>query len=152
MAATETQTEIKSIEMERTVEIDAPIEIAYQAVLDQLGPHNEAPSGDAMPMVLETKPGGRWFRDIGPHQGHLWGFVQAIKENELVELYGPMFMSYAATNNVQYRLTQNGAGTTMTFRYSAIGLIDPDHSENVIKGWEHYLAKMKQRAEQSKSA
>ena len=57
-----------------------------------------------------------------------------------------MFMSYAATANAQYRLAENGSGTTLTLRYSAMGLIEPEHAEGVIQGWEHYLNKMAERA------
>lgn len=136
-----------AIEFERVEDIDAPIETAFQAVLDQLGPHSETPNGDAMPMVLEAWPGGRWYRDLGDGQGHLWGFVQAIKRPALVELYGPMFMSYAALSNIQYRLEEKGSGTILTMRYSAIGLFEPEHAAGVTAGWESYLALMKKRAE-----
>ena len=57
-----------------------------------------------MPMVLEEWPGGRWFRDLGSGQGHLWGFVQVIKPPTLIEIQGPMFMSYPVAGHVQLAL------------------------------------------------
>jgi uncharacterized protein YndB with AHSA1/START domain len=42
-----------------------------------------------MPMVLEARPGGRWFRDLGGNDGHFWGLVQAIKRPTLLEITGP---------------------------------------------------------------
>lgn len=68
-----------------------------------------------MPMVLEEWPGGRWFRDLGNGQGHLWGFVQVIKPPTLIEIQGPMFMSYAAAGHLQLRLTQIPGGTELTY-------------------------------------
>ena len=62
-------------------------------------------------MVLEPWPGGRWYRDLGEESGHLWGHVQVIKPPTLLELWGPMFMSFAGINHVQYRLTASGEGT-----------------------------------------
>ena len=48
------------------------------------------------PMVIEPWPGGRWYRDLGNNAGHLWGHVQVIKPPTLLELCGPMFMSFPA--------------------------------------------------------
>ncbi len=148
MATASPVSEDTTIQFERVVEIDAPIETAFQAVLDQLGPHSETPNGDAMPMVLEPKPGGRWYRDLGNDDGHLWGFVQAIRRPTLLEVFGPTFMSYAATTNLQYRLAENGAGTTLTMKCSGMGLFDPQHKEGVVTGWGHFLTAMKNRAEE----
>ena len=47
-----------------------------------------------MPMKLEAWPGGRWYRDLGDGNGHFWGHVQAIKRPTLLEISGPLFMSY----------------------------------------------------------
>ena len=62
-------------------------------------------------MILEPWPGGRWFRDRGNGVGHLWGHVQVIKPPVLIELSGPMFMSYPALNHVELRLDQIAGGT-----------------------------------------
>ena len=51
------------------------------------------PTASRMPMILETKPGGRWYRDLGGDNGHHWGFVQSIKRPALLEIWGPLFMS-----------------------------------------------------------
>ena len=78
-----------------------------------------------MPMVLEARPGGRWFRDLGDDDGHLWGHVQAIKRPTLLEITGPLFMSYPVVSNVQYRLKEVDGGTLITFRHTALGFM-PD--------------------------
>src|SRR4029453_4253520 len=45
------------------IDIDAPLAVAFESMLEQLGPANETPHGP-MPMKLEAWPGGRWFRDL----------------------------------------------------------------------------------------
>jgi hypothetical protein len=55
-----------------------------------------------------ARPGGRWYRDLGEDNGHFWGTVQAIKRPTLLEITGPLFMSYAAVSNLQYRLSSGG--------------------------------------------
>src|SRR5688572_17036471 len=87
------------------IAIAAPPAATFQAVLEELGPGSEMPDGTPFPMKIEPWPGGRWFRDLGNNTGHFWGHVQVIKPPTLLELTGPMFMSYPATNFIQYRLT-----------------------------------------------
>jgi uncharacterized protein YndB with AHSA1/START domain len=95
--------DITAFEIRQEIEITAPIEIAFQAVLDELGPEGHMPNGQSLSLTIEPWPGGRWYRDLGNHTGHLWGHVQVIKPPTLLELTGPMPMSYAAANFVQYR-------------------------------------------------
>jgi uncharacterized protein YndB with AHSA1/START domain len=104
--------------------------------------------GAPMPFKLEAWPGGRWFRDLGNNTGHLWGHVQVIKPPTLLEISGPMMMSYPAMNHVQYRFAAQGAGTRLTFLHRGMGSISPQHREGMPKGWTHWLDKIRQRAEQ----
>ena len=99
---------VNSFEIAKQAEIKAPIEIAFQAVLDVLGPDGEMPDGKPFPMKIEAWPGGRWYRDLGNNSGHLWGHVQVIKPPTLLEICGPLMMSYAAANHLQYRLKAEG--------------------------------------------
>jgi hypothetical protein len=76
--------------------------------------------------VLEPHPGGRWYRDLGSHNGHLWGFVQSIKRPVLLEIWGPLFFSTAATSNLIYRLSEIEGGTLMTFKHTLVGPLPED--------------------------
>jgi hypothetical protein len=58
-----------------------------------------------------------------------------IKPPTLLELSGPMFMSYPAINHVEIKLDQIPDGTRVTLRHRAIGLLDPAHKEGVKTGW-----------------
>ena len=129
------------------IRIEASLEDSFAALLEQMGPHHEGPEGTAMPMTLEARPGGRWFRDLGGDNGHHWGHVQAIKRPTLLEITGPLFMSYPVASNVQYRLTTAEGGTLLTFRHSAFGLIADNHRRGLTAGWAHMLTCVKRRAE-----
>ncbi len=138
---------VQPIVVEQEIFIQASIEIAFASLLEELGPANESHTGTPMPMVLEAKPGGRWLRDLGNDSGHLWGFVQVIKPPFLLEISGPLFMSYPCINHVQYRLTQEVAGTRLKLIHRGFGEITQVHREGVVQGWSHYLNRTKRNAE-----
>jgi len=100
-----------------------------------------------MPMTLEPWPGGRWFRDLGDNNGHLWGHVQAIKRPTLIEIYGPLFMSYPVISNLQYRLTEVDGGTLIAFHHIALGFIQGEHRTGVATGWKSTLERVRRAAE-----
>jgi len=139
--------EINAFEIRKEIEIGAPIEIAFQAVLDELGPEGRMPNGQSLSMKIEPWPGGRWYRDLGNNAGHLWGHVQVIKPPTLLEIIGPMPMSYPAVNHVQYRLKQEDGRTRLTFVHRAMGLILPEHRDGMPEGWEHWLDRIRELAE-----
>jgi uncharacterized protein YndB with AHSA1/START domain len=136
-----------TLDIKKERQVNAPIAVTFESLLEQIGPNNERDQGDPMPMVLEAWPGGRWYRDLGNDNGHLWGHVQAIKRPTLLEICGPLFASYPFLSNVQYRLTEKDGGTLITFRHSAIGLIEDQHREGVSKGWTMILDRVRKRAE-----
>ncbi|HKS76600.1 MAG TPA: SRPBCC domain-containing protein [Terriglobales bacterium] len=127
--------------------VRASLEDTFESLLEQLGPGADTPEGKAMPMKLEPWPGGRWYRDLGENNGHLWGHVQAIKRPTLLEIAGPLFMSYAVVNNVQYRLSQVEGGTLIVFHHFAVGAIPDDFRKNIGSGWKHIAERIRARAE-----
>ena len=92
---------------------------------------------------------GRGGADLGNNAGHLWGHVQVIKPPTLLEIWGPMMMSYPAVNHTQYRFTAQGSGTRLSFTHRSMGLILPEHREGMPKGWMHWLERIGQRAERN---
>jgi hypothetical protein len=129
------------------IHVNAPIDVTFAALLEQLGPGSDKPGGEPMPMKIEPWPGGRWYRDLGDGNGHFWGNVQAIKRPTLLEIAGPLFMSYPVSSNVQYRLSEEKGGTLIKFHHSAFGLITEEHRQGVVKGWTHILGSIRKRAE-----
>jgi hypothetical protein len=135
-----------SVTITQEIQVQASLEVTFAALLEQLGPENETPE-QRMPMKLEAWPGGRWYRDLGEGNGHFWGHVQAIKKPTLLEITGPLFMSYAAANNLQYRLSENAGGTLIKFHHIALGVIPDDHRQGMQKGWDMIHTRIRERAE-----
>lgn len=136
-----------TLDVEQSIDIKASPEKVFSAMLDRLGKDNTTPAGESLQLQLEPKPGGRWFRDRGNGIGHLWGFVQVIKPPTLLELSGPMFMSYPANNHLEAKVEKTATGCRVTFRHRAIGMIDPDHRKGVGTGWNHMLTELKKAVE-----
>ena len=132
-----------TIDVEQHVDVKADVGDVFKSVLHRFGEGSTNPNGESMQMVLEPWPGGRWFRDRGNGVGHLWGHVQVIKAPVLLELSGPMFMSYPAINHIEVKLEEAGAGTKVTLRHRAIGMISQEHREGVSTGWGHILDGLK---------
>ena len=128
------------------IHVKASLEKTFAALLEQIGPENETPERK-MPMKIEPWPGGRWYRDLGDGNGHLWGHVQAIKRPTLIEFYGPLIMSYPVASNLQYRLSEEEGGTLIKFQHTAFGLIQADHREGIRGGWSYTHELMRKRAE-----
>lgn len=146
MTTTVPEVENLTLSITQEIRVNASIEVTFDSLLEQLV-ENEMSDGTPMPMKLEPVPGGRWYRDLGNNNGHLWGHVQAIKRPTLLEFSGPLFMSYPALNNVQYRLTEADGVTIIKFHHSAFGLITDEHRKGVSGGWGHINEQIRQRAE-----
>lgn len=140
---------VHTFTIRQDIEVAAPIETTFQALLDELGPEGQMPDGRPFPFKLEPWPGGRWYRDLGNNAGHLWGHVQVIKPPGLLELVGPMPMSYPAVNHIQYRLKAEGKVTKITLTHRAMGTILPEHRDGMPEGWEFGLKRIKHLAERA---
>ena len=139
---------IHTMDIRRDTVVNASLEITWESVLAEIGPESQMPDGKPFPFKLEAWPGGRWFRDLGNNTGHLWGHVQVIKPPKLLELVGPMPMSYPAVNHVQYRLTDEGGGRTrVSLVHRAMGLIPEEHRDGMPEGWEFGLKRIREIAE-----
>ena len=134
------------------IAVRAPLERTFASLLAQMGELNETPDGKPLPMVLEPRPGGRWFRDLGGDNGHLWGLVQSIKRPSLLEIWGPLFMSTAATSNLLYRLTETPEGTLITFTHTLVGPFPDDHRPQLATGWTALHARVRAAAEAAQGA
>ena len=147
-----TSIEDLTLTITQEIHVRAPLPVTFAALLEQIGPENDTPDGKPMPLKIEPWPGGRWYRDLGDGNGHFWGHVQAIKRPSLLEITGPLFMSYPVASNVQYRLSEAEDGTLIKFHHTALGLIADEHRKGVSTGWNHILARVKARAEAHRPA
>ncbi len=141
---------VHSLRMQKDITIDASLDVVWESVLERHR-SGETADGSSMNWKLEAWPGGRWYRDLGEGVGHLWGHVQVIKPPKLLEISGPLFMSYAANSHVQYRLTPTQDQTQLTFVYTAFGLISKEHREGVEMGWNEILTAIQATAEGRKA-
>lgn len=128
-----------TLDVEQHVDVQGSLDEVFKSVLYRFGEGNRRPDGESLQLQIEPFAGGRWFRDRGEGVQHLWGHVQAIKAPVLLELSGPMFMSYPAINHVEIKLDPIDDGTRVTLRHRAIGMIDPAHREGLSTGWKYML-------------
>lgn len=138
---------IETFEICKEIEISAPIDLAFEAMLDEMGLECQMPGGKPFPMKIETWPGGRWYRDLGDNSGHLWGHVQVIKPPTLLEICGPLMMSYPSVNHLQYRFKEEGRITRLAFLHRGLGVLLPEHREGFPKGWQYWLERIRDLAE-----
>ena len=138
-----------SLDITQEIHVRSSLEATFKALLEEMGPanlgHNDAP----MPMTLEAFPGGRWFRDLGDGNGHLWGHVQSIKRPTLLEIVGPLMMSFAVSSNVQYRLKEVDGGTLITLRHTALGMFPDGYREAMGQGWSLLVERIQRRVQKA---
>jgi hypothetical protein len=150
MTSTAAATDTPAIVINEDIEVNASIEATFNSLLVQLGRQNETPDGKPLPMILEAKPGGRWYRDLGGDDGHLWAFVQSIKRPVLLEFWGPLFISTGAVSNLTYRLTEDGTRTRIDFKHTLSGPVPDAFREQMGPGWSALHERIKRDAESPK--
>ena len=152
MTTTAPVAELQTFTITEDITVRASLEQTFQSLVAQMGRLNETPEGAPLPMILETRPGGRWYRDLGGDNGHLWGFVQSIKRPVLLEIWGPLFMSTAATSNLLYRLSETPEGTLIKFTHTLVGPFPEDHRSKLASGWAAMHARTKKAAEAAENS
>jgi Activator of Hsp90 ATPase homolog 1-like protein len=136
-----------SLDISQETHVRSSLAATFAALLEELGPSNLGQNDVPMPMTLEAWPGGRWFRDLGDNNGHLWGHVQAIKRPTLLEITGPLMMSFGVASNVQYRLKEVDGGTMIAFRHTALGLFPDGYREALSQGFKGIFDRIRRRVE-----
>lgn len=129
------------------IRVRASLDATFAALLEEIGPHNEWEPGKPLPMKLEAWPGGRWYRDLGDDNGHCWGLVQSIKRSTLLEISGPMMMSYPTVSNIQYRLSRVGDETLIKFHHIVLGFLKDEHKAGFTPIWTYTHGRLKKRLE-----
>jgi hypothetical protein len=147
MTTTAPVSEMQTFTITEEISVHASLDRTFASLVAQMGRLNEAPDGTPLPMILEARPGGRWYRDLGGENGHLWGFVQSIKRSELLEIWGPLFMSTGATSNLLYRLSESPEGTLIKFTHTVVGPFPEDHRPRLATGWAALHARVRKAAE-----
>ena len=149
MIATEQTLENLTLTINQEIHVQAPLDVTFAALLEQLGPGNETMDGKPLNMKIEAWPGGRWYRDMGDGNGHFWANVKAIMRPTLLEFVGPLFASFPFVSNVQYRLSEVDGGTLIAFRQTALGFVPDEHKAGMNKGWASMHDRVRRHAEAS---
>jgi uncharacterized protein YndB with AHSA1/START domain len=147
MIATEQTLENLTLTINQEIRVQAPLDITFAALLEQLGPGNQTPDGKALDMKIEAWPGGRWYRDMGEGNGHFWANVKAIMRPTLLEFAGPLFASFPMVSSVQYRLSELDGGTLIKFQHTALGFVPEEHKAGMNKGWTAMHDRVRTHAE-----
>lgn len=150
MITTDLTLENLTLAINQEIHVQAPLDITFAALLEELGPGNVTPDGKSMNMKIEPWPGGRWYRDLGDGNGHFWANVQAIKRPTLLEFVGPLFASFPLVSNVQYRLSEVDGGTLIAFRHTALGFVSDEQKAGMDKGWSSMHDRVRKQAEASR--
>jgi uncharacterized protein YndB with AHSA1/START domain len=149
MTAIAADIENLSLNITEEIRVRSSLATTFAALLEEMGPSHEGHNGTPLPMTLEPWPGGRWFRDLGDSNGHLWGHVQAIRRPTLLEITGPLMMSFAVASNLQYRLKEVDGGTLITLRHTALGLFPDGYRGALSQGWPLLFERVRRRAEEA---
>jgi hypothetical protein len=149
MIAVASAIENLSLNITEEINVRSSLTATFAALLEEMGPSNEGANNAPMPMILEPWPGGRWFRDLGDNKGHLWGHVQAIKAPTLLEITGPLMMSFAVASNLQYRLKEIDGETLISLRHTALGLFPDGYREALSQGWPLLFDRVRRRVERT---
>jgi hypothetical protein len=147
MTTTAPVSEMPTFTITEEINVRASLEQTFTSLLVQMGRQNQKPDGTPLPMVIEPRPGGRWYRDLGGENGHLWGFVQSVKRPTLLEIWGPLFLSTGATSNLMYRLSETPDGTLIKFTHTLLGPFPEDHRSQLAAGWAELHARVRKAAE-----
>jgi uncharacterized protein YndB with AHSA1/START domain len=147
MIATELTLENLTVTINQEIQVQAPMDVTFAALLEQLGPGNETPDGKSLNMKIEAWPGGRWYRDMGNGNGHFWANVKAIMRPTLLEFVGPLFASFPFVSNVQYRLSDVDGGTLIAFKHTALGIVPEEQKAGMNKGWASMHERVRKQAE-----
>jgi uncharacterized protein YndB with AHSA1/START domain len=133
---------VDTLYIRKEIQIAAPLQVVFDTLFDPVGPLAK------MNLKIEPFVGGRWYRDLGNNTGHLWGHVQVYKPPFLLEMVGPMMMSYPVASHIQYRLSESAGGTLLVLTHQAMGLIQPDHKSGVNEGWQMTVEAIRAAAEE----
>jgi uncharacterized protein YndB with AHSA1/START domain len=137
-----------TLNVDQTIEIKAAPGDVFEGLIARMCELHGDEGQPPLKLKLERWPGGRWFRDLDGGNGHLWGFVQAIKPPTLIELFGPMFMSYPVAGHLMVRLTQIPGGTKVVFQNQVFGPIPADMRDGGMdEGWNDLLKRLKKDVE-----
>lgn len=134
-----------------TLDVRTEIQIAAQRgrvfrTLTEMGswwPHRFRPGAD---IVFEARVGGRFFEDWGDGQGALYGLVQQLEQDSLVQVAGPMGVRGPVASVWSMTLEDTADGTLVRLAHRAFGDIDPASQQSYAEGWQEVLSTLERES------
>ena len=140
---TKSLNELTEIHVEQNVTIDASPEVVFEALTQQISIWWTSPffhSGEAAQrLVLEPRPGGRFFEDLGNNEGLFLATVSSIKKPDQLQLIGPMGMTGLVQGFVQFQLESKDNSTLLKLSHRAIGDVSEETKKGYDLGWRELL-------------
>jgi uncharacterized protein YndB with AHSA1/START domain len=138
----DTETAAVAIELYAEVAIDAPVDIVWRSLVEDIGawwPHSF--SGEPR-ISMEPWVGGRFMEEWDGGSA-LYAFVTHIVTNARLTISGPMGMRGARQYVKTYELSADGGKTTVRTSASMLGDIDDDLRTGYREGGEELLQAFK---------
>lgn len=135
---------MEKFHIEQEVQIDATPNRVFEALTKDVAAWWGAPyqiSETAKTIILEPKLGGRFYEDWGSGQGALWATVTQLKQNEILELTGPIGMSGAVQGIACIALEAKGKATLVKLSHRAVGEVNEQKQKGYSAGWQDLLGK-----------
>ena len=140
---TATASTLGFIHIEQEVAINAAPEKVFNALTNDVSPWWGAPyllSDSAKALIIEPLLGGRCYEDWGDSNGGVWATITGIKQNEWIELTGPIAMSGVVQGVVSFELEAQGEGTLLKLSHRAMGEVGERQQQGYSSGWHDLLA------------
>jgi uncharacterized protein YndB with AHSA1/START domain/DNA-binding transcriptional ArsR family regulator len=137
--------EVNTIQIEQEIRVDAPPAKVFDALTGDVSAWWGAPYLQSAPharkVVLEAKPGGRFYEEWSNDEGAIWGFVTNIKKNERIIMNGAMAWSGNVQGLVRFDLEEDGGATVVRFTHKVMGEVDDEMRTAYSGGWEDLLGR-----------
>jgi DNA-binding transcriptional ArsR family regulator/uncharacterized protein YndB with AHSA1/START domain len=131
---------LTTLEIDRSIDIDAPPDRVFQGLTDDigdwLGPPYVQTGNDAIDIVMDARPGGSLTELTRAGGGVLWAHVQEVSRNRVLALEGRMGMRPAIFARAVFDLIAKGeAATTVRFTLRSVGSFTVDQIDGFTDGW-----------------
>ena len=128
--------------IEQEITIQAHPAKVFNALINNVSTWWGAPyllSSSAKALIVEPRVGGRFYEDWGDGNGALWATITAIKQDEWIELTGPIAMSGVVQGVVCFELEAQGNATVLKLSHRAIGEVNEGTQKVYDSGWHDLL-------------